>query len=163
MTVTAIRLFGGALLALAGGLLGFERNAALRRQQRCLEQLCSALGRMETELTELCTPLPGLLEKLEDCRFFLLVSAGFGGEPLESLWRRAAEAQPIPPRDRETLGRLGTVVGRYEAGRQAGEIALARRRLSESAAELAREIRERGKHFAGLGAALGAMLAVILF
>ena len=163
MTATEIRLLGGGLLALSGALLGYEKKTELRKQQSCLEQLCAGLGRMESELAELQTPMPQLLAHLEDCKFFLLVSAGFGGEPLERLWQRAAECQPIPPKDRETLGRLGGVVGRYDAVRQTAEIALARKNLEESAAALERELRERGKHFAGLGAALGAMLAVILF
>lgn len=158
-----MRLLGGGLLALAGALLGHEKKAELRAQQRSLEQLCAALGRMENELTALQTPMPQLFARLEDCRFFLLLSAGFGGEPLEKLWTRAARAQPIPEKDRETLGTLGAVVGRYEDQRQAAEIALVRQRLGESAAALEREIRQRGRHFAGLGAALGAMLAVLLF
>lgn len=163
MTETAIRLLGGVLLALAGALLGHGKKTELLRQKRCLEQLSSALSRMENELAELQTPMPQLLAHLEDCRFFLLVSAGFGGEPLERLWQRAADCQPIPQKDRETLGRLGSVVGRYDAARQTAEITLARKELSESAAALERELTERGRHFAGLGAALGAMLAVILF
>ena len=163
MSGTELRLIGGALLAGAGTLLGHEKKSALLGQQRCLEQLCRALGRMESELLALQTPMPELLAKLSDCPFFLLISAGFGGEPLEQLWRRAAQAQPIPERDRETLGALGAVAGRYDAARQAAEIGLARQRLAESAAALAVEVSGRGRRFAGLGAALGAMLAAILF
>ena len=163
MTALAFRMLGGCLLVLAGALLGYEQKSELRRRQRCLEQLSAALGRMECELVELCTPAPRLFEKLEDCPFFLLVSAGFGGEPLERLWCRAAEVQPIPERDKQTLKELGATVGRYDAQRQAGEIALARRKLGESAAAIGREISERGRHYMGLGAAMGAILAVILF
>lgn len=163
MTALTLRLLGAGLLALAGGLLGYEKKAELKRRRASLRQLCVALGRMESELVTLQTPLPQLLARLEDCPFFLLVSAGFGGEPLERLWRRAAEVQPIPAADRQTLGELGAVIGRYDAQRQAAEIALTRRQLSEHGAALEREIAERGRHFAGLGAALGAMLAAILF
>ncbi len=163
MTGIALRMAGAALLALAGALLGGEKQRELRAQKRGLEQLSAALGRMAAELTALRTPLPQLFMKLEDCPFFLLVSAGFGGEALERLWRRAAEVQNIPKKDRETLAGLGAVVGRYEAERQAAELDLARQTLAESAAALEREISARARHYAGLGAALGGMLAVLLF
>lgn len=163
MTAVTLRLLGAGMLALAGGALGYEKKAELRRQQRCLHQLCGALGRMESELLTLQSPLPQLLARLEDCPFFLLVSAGFGGEPLERLWQRAAEVQPIPTADRQLLGELGAVVGRYDARHQAAEITLVRRQLQDHSEALDREIAQRGRHFTGLGAALGAMLAAILF
>ena len=163
MTALTIRLLGAGLLALAGGLLGYEKTAELKRRQTCLRQLCGALGRMESELVALQTPLPQLLARLEECPFFLLVSAGFGGEPLERLWRRAAEVQPLPAADRQLLGELGSVIGRCDAQRQAAEIALTRQQLRERSAALEREMAERGRHFTGLGAALGAMLAAVLF
>lgn len=162
MTVTAIRFLGGGLLALAGALAGYEKHAELRRQRQCLEQLCAALGRMESELNALRTPMPQLLAKLEDCRFFLLISAGFGAEPLERLWMRASEAQPIPKQDRKLLSTLGGVIGRYDAECQAGEIAMVRQRLAESAERIRQEMQQRSRRYAGLGAALGAMLAVLL-
>ena len=162
MTLTAIRFLGCGLLALAGALLGYGKHTELRRQKQCLEQLCVALGRMESELTALRTPMPQILARLENCRFFLLVSAGFGAEPLERLWSRAAQAQPIPVQDRNTLGELSNVIGRYDAQRQAGEIALVRQRLTESAKRIQQEMQQRSSRYAGLGAALGAMLAVLL-
>lgn len=163
MNALELRLLGGLLLAAAGAILGHGKKAELRRQQRCLEKICTALGRMANELVDLQTPMPQLLEKLEDCGFFLLVSAGFGGEPLETLWRRAAQAQPIPEKDREMLAALGAVAGRYDGKRQAEEISLVRQCLAESASALEREIGLRGRRYTALGAALGAMLAVILF
>ena len=163
MTGEMLRLAGGGLLALAGALLGYEKHRETRARKRALEQLCAALGRMAAELTGLHTPMPLLFEHLEDCPFFLLVSAGFGAEPLERLWRRAAAVQAIPAEDRETLAGLGAVVGRYDAERQAAEITLVRERMEASAAALEREISTRSRHYAGLGAALGGILAVMLF
>ena len=68
-----------------------------------------------------------------------------------------------PERDRTALAGLGAVMGRYDAERQAAELALVRQRLSDSAQALEREIIARGRHYAGLGAAAGAILAVMLF
>jgi len=162
MNTEMLRLLGGSLLAASGALLGYGRFREQKRQKQSLELLCSSLGRMAGELTELNTPLPELFEKLEECPFFLLLSAGFGGEPLEQLWRRAAGVQLLPQRDRALLASLGAVIGKYEAERQTAEISLVRQQLSEHARELEREMEQRGRHYAGLGAALGAMLAVML-
>lgn len=163
MTTEMIRLVGCLLLASAGALGGYSRCRELKRRQRLLEELIGALGRLSAELTQLRTPLPQAFEKLKSCGMFYLVGAGFGGEPLEKLWKRAAEAQALASRDRELLGSLGDVLGKYDAPRQCAEIELVRQQLTERAAALEREINTRGRHYAGLGAALGGILAVVLY
>ena len=151
------------MLVVCGALLGSSRKREKCREKDALEQLCTALGLLAAELSALRTPMPQAFEKLEDCPFFLLVSAGFGGEALESLWRRAAELQPIPEEARRSLAGLGAVVGRYDAERQSAELLLVRERLAGCADALGREIEQRGRHYPGLGAALGGMLAAMLF
>ena len=163
VTGELLRLLGGGLLVLAGALFGWERCAVLRRRRDCLRSLCTALGQAEGELTSLCTPLPELFARLDDCPMFRLVSAAFGTEPLDRLWRRAAAEMPISREEQETLASLGGVLGRCDAERQAGEIRLVRQRLTEYAAAVEREIALRGRRFPGLGAAAGAILAVMLF
>ena len=163
MTVEMIRLTGGLLLAAAGALSGYGRCTELRRRQRLLEELNGALGRLSAELIRLRTPLPQAFEKLKSCRMFYLVSAGFGAEPLETLWKRAAEAQPLKAGERALLGSLGNVLGKYDAPQQSAEIELVRQQLAERVAALEREIDTRGRHYAGLGAALGGIVAVVLY
>ena len=163
MTGLSLRLAGSGLLVVSGALLGSSRKREKCREKAELERLCTALGLLAAELSALRTPMPQAFEKLEDCPFFLLVSAGFGGEALDSLWRRAAEAQPIPEDARSALAGLAPVMGRYDAQRQCAELLLVRERLAGCAAALEREIEDRGRHYAGLGAALGGMLAAVLF
>lgn len=164
MTALTLRLVGGGLLTLAGALLGWEKNAEMRRTLHCLRGICLALGRLQAELTALLPPLPQLFSALgTDCALFAMVSARFGTEPLELLWREAVKALPLGADDARVLEGLGRVLGRYDAPRQASEAALVRDRLAASADALEREIHERGRRFAGLGAALGAMVAVLLF
>lgn len=158
-----MKLLGGGLLALAGALLGGSKTAELRAELRELRSLSASLGIFESELTALQTPLPEIFEKLKSERLFLLLSAGFGGEPTERLWRRAAETLEIDAECRRALSALGAVVGRYDAPRQAAEIAAVRARLNERAAVLEAEIAGRGRRLPGLGAALGAMAAALLF
>ena len=163
MTGLYLRLAGSALLIAAGTLLGWGRLSEMQRRARCLRELCEGLGRMETELETLQSPLRELLSHLTDLRFFRLVAAGFGGEPFEALWRRAAAAMPLSPEERTALAAPGAVLGRCDAPRACAELALARTALSARCDALEREIASRGKRFAGLGAALGAIVAAVLF
>ena len=158
-----LKLAGAALLIAAGWLLGRRGTDTLRRRAALLRAIGVSLGVMADELTALGTPLPSIFERLRGRPFFELLYAGFGGEPLPKLWRRAAEAQGLDAKDTEALASLGAVVGRYDASRQAAEIALVRRSLDDSAAAVERELAGRAKSYAGLGAACGAILAVILF
>ena len=163
MTAAGLRLTGAVLLTAAGWLLGRRSMDTLRRRAALLRSISVSLGVMADELTALSTPLPLIFERLRDRPFFELLSAGFGGEPLPELWRRAAEAQGLGAKDAEALASLGAVAGRYDAPRQAAEISLVRRALDGSAAAIERELTGRAKSYAGLGAACGAILAVILF
>ena len=148
-----LKFFGGGFLVLAGSLLGHCRLSALRTQVRSLRELSTALGFMQNEL----------FEKQRSCLFFRLLTAGFGTEATETLWRRAAMSLDLPAEAAVALSGLGCVIGRYDAARQAAEIEIVRSQLSDSADRLSEEIAARGKSFTGLGAAAGAMLAVILF
>lgn len=164
MTATGgLKFAGAALLVAAGWLLGRHSTDALRRRAALLRSISVSLGVMADELAALSTPLPLIFERLRGRPFFELLAAGFGGEPLPQLWRRAAEAQGFDAKDTEALSSLGAVVGRYDAPRQAAEIALVRRELDGSAAAVERELSGRAGSYAGLGAACGAILAVILF
>ena len=163
MSALGLKLLGGALLALSGALLGAGALRERREQETALRRLAAALGRLRTELLETRAPLPELFAQLRAEPFFALLSAGFGTAPVESLWRRAAMAQPIPEEARAALAALGAVVGRCEAPRQAEELERTRRALLEQSAALRGEIAGRAAHFPGLGAAAGAILAVLLF
>jgi len=164
VTALTMRLVGGGLLTLAGALFGWEKNAQMRETLRCLRTLGRALGRLQAELTALQTPLPQLFSALgAECALFAMVSARFGTQPVETLWCAAVKTLPLGRNDAQALEALGAVLGRYDAARQAAETALVRDRLCVSADALEREIQERGRRFAGLGAALGAMAAVLLF
>ena len=55
------------------------------------------------------------------------------------------------------------MLGRCAAQRQCAELALVRSRFSDAADALERELAARGRRYDGLGAALGAIVAVLLF
>ncbi len=163
MSVPTLRLLGGGLLVLSGALFGYGGTSALRERARALRALSAALGLLESELILRRTPLPEIFERLRGERFFALFAAGFGAEPTERLWRRAAAALELDDAATRARAGLGAVIGRYDAARQAAEIAAVRARLTEQAAEAERELAARGRRLPGLGAALGAMAAILLF
>ena len=163
MTATVLRLAGSGLLIAAGTLLGWGRLAELQRRLTCLRALCDGLGRLAAELETLQSPLPELLGHLSDLPLFRLVAAGFGGEPFAALWQRASETLPLSESERRALAAPGAVLGRCDAHLACAELSLARRELGQRADALEREIAARGRRFAGLGAALGAIIAAILF
>ena len=163
MTAEAAKILGALLLTAAGALLGWDRTREWKRRAALLRKLSGALGEMAEELTLLRTPLPRLFEKLRDRPFFRLLHAGFGTQPLETLWTRAARSLDLGEGETEALASLGTVVGRCGAERQAAEIALVRARLDRAAEAAEREISGRAKSYPDLGACLGAMLGVLLF
>ena len=157
------RLLGGVLLIAAGALFGCDRVHTLKRRLALLRALDAGFGIFADELTALRAPLPRIFARERDRPFFDLLYAGFGAEPTERLWRRAAETLELDDADRSALASLADVVGRYEAERQAAEIGRVRRRLLNSAAALEAELQGRARTFVGLGASFGAILAVLLF
>lgn len=163
MTAAGLKLLGALLLAAAGGLLGWQRCAEKRAEARLLRGLAADLGVMAAELTARQALLPQIFDRLRSRPFFALLHAGFGTEPMDALWRRAAAALPLPEDDRTALAELAGAVGRYDAPRQAAEIEALRLRFAADAAELESFVAARGRSFAGLGASLGAMAAVLLF
>ena len=164
-TLVPFRLLGAALLSLAGALLGLGRRRERQKRLRLLRELDTGLGLMAEELTALHTPLPQLFARLRDRPFFDLLHLGFSRSPGEAdvLWTRAAEAQPLPPEEREILKSFAPAAGRYDADRQAAELNLLRRRLRERAALLETELNGPGKSLPTLGAALGALAGAVLF
>ena len=92
-----LRLAGCALLVIAGALLGREKRMALERRARTLRDLAAALGRAQAALDALRCPLPELFARLSDVPFFRALSSDFGTAPLETLWRKSAEADRYSP------------------------------------------------------------------
>ena len=92
MSALVMKILGSSLLVVGGLLLGCSGLAALRGEVKKLRGVSSALGIFESELTALAAPLPDIFAKLSATPFFAMLSAGFGSEPTEQLWRRAAGA-----------------------------------------------------------------------
>lgn len=171
--MTALRVLGAALVALAGLALGRRCRERLYTAADALAGVCTALGLLRGEITERFAPLPEIAARLgqegpEVCRaWFAALAAALDAEPearFSALWRRTLERSgpPLAPEARASLCRLGLCLGRYDAPEQAAEIdrclaslTLAQRRAADTA-------REKGRLCTGLGLAGGLLLAVLL-
>lgn len=167
--MSLMRIMGALLLVCAGAAVGLSKNLELKRRVRLLSALTAALGVMGEEIATLHTPLPELFHALaergpEPLRaFFAGMEEETGSRPLSELWEERTRSLPLSSEELDALRPLGMSLGRYDGDRQASEIGLVRTRL-EALLEAGRAERDgRGRTYLGLGASLGAMLAVILF
>ncbi len=168
-----LKLLGALLLMGCGLALGLDPAGELRRRAAALEGWRGALELMGAELEFSLPPMGELLVRSargapEPVRRGLDQAAEGLGElgerPFSDIWIGALEscAPPLTREDLELLGRLGSVLGRYDGQSQrqtvervAGELAARERRLRE-------ELRRSGKAWIATGLSLGAFAAILL-
>lgn len=163
-----LKILGAALLVLCGGVLGFGGLKKLREELAFLRAMDGALGIMAAEI-ELCArPLPDLFALLgergvERTRgFFLLAYAKSGDMSAGEAWAECCRQPSLPKSAREALAPLSAVLGAYDAERQCGEIALARRALASEAARFEQKLGSRGQSWPALGACLAGVAAMLM-
>ena len=162
MNVLYLRLCGALLVTAAGGLGGHAVFAARKKRAALLRELSAGLGLLADELELTAAPLDEVFERLRERPFFDQLSKDFDGASLARSWRRAAMAQSVDVESINALAGLGEIVGRCGAERQVKELELVRRRLDEAASALERDLAIQGRTLTGLGAALGALLTLII-
>lgn len=163
-----MRLFGAALLAAAGLLLGLLAADELQRRVRRRESLGLLLERMAFELGRFKTPLPAVFAELTQldgeagalCR---RVSEGLerlGQQTMPAIWAQAV--QPLPAVERAILTPLGSVLGRYGVEEQLRALSAARTDMARAAAQARKDRQEKGRIYVGASAAGAVALAVLL-
>ena len=162
MNLLGLRLLGALLVTAAGGFGGHAVYKARRRRAWLLWELAAGLGRLADELELRAAPLGELFEHLRDRPFFAQLSTEFDGVSLAMTWNSAAMALPLDMESKTALAGLGELIGRCGAERQVKEIELVRRRLEEDASVLKRDLAGQGRTLTGLGAALGALITLLL-
>jgi len=155
--------FLGAILV-AAGCAGVGVHAAMELKARVglLRRLCAGLEVMERELSLGRTPLPELLEGLEEELFRAAARGLAQGLGLRRAWDGALDASSLPPEDREVLRPLGRVLGRYDAPGQEESVEHVRRDLERRLAQAREESSRLGRMYAALGVTAGIFLAVML-
>ena len=153
------------------GLSAFWR---LNLRLRVLQNIVSALGQMEYEITERLLPLPEMLElliaesKAPLKHFFVRVEAGMrevGLHSFSKIWNDAlanSEELLLKKEELTILEDLGKTLGRYEVQKQKSAFHYAKERMGEQVKIAQEEKRTQGKMHAVLGFAAGFFVVFIL-
>ncbi len=168
------RLVGAALVMAGCGLGGASAVGRLTLRVRTLGQLRGAAELMSRELDLRLTPLPELLrlaaESIGDGPVKELFDTAAEGaqrpqaEAFGALWRRAVSGRGLglSRADREELGALADVLGRYDARSQSIALMETAERLELLRRQAEEQYRRLGRVYAALSLAAGALLVILL-
>ncbi len=168
-----LQIAGAILLVFGAASVGMRAAEQLTLHVRVLREMMAALMILERELTFRATPMPELLEQLGErtkgpiSRLFVSCWRGMdnlGERSLGDLWRLALEADDLPLEDeeRETVGELGNILGRYDAESQREAVAATRDRLSQFLSQAEEKRDKMGRVYRVMGVTGGAFIAILL-
>ncbi len=165
-----LRLFGAAAVVVCCSLIGVRCAGGYSQRVKTLRSLIGTLTVARSEICDLLSPVPELLELLSrtapsparefwrDCD--RLTRAGLG---LREAWEKAAwKVRGIDEACREALSGLAGIMGRYDAEAQRDGITRAVSIFEQALSAAEAERRARGRTCAALGVGVGVMLAIIL-
>ncbi len=163
-----IKLFGGILLVLCGGLLGFGQLKEIKRQLSVIEEMDECLAMMESEIALCERPLPEVFEKLAlkyakscSCAFSEMSEICLKSSAAEA-WSKGVERLELCDDAEKALLSLGEILGLTDGRRQSAEIENTRKRLSSVMDKLRRQIAEKGKSYPLLGFCFAGIAALII-
>jgi len=165
-----VRLWGAALLPLAGALVGLGLVRELEGQARALEAWREALALWERELTFRVPDTADLLETLArqgpagPAQVFAQAARGLGEAPLQDCWQEALSTweTALPEADHQRLLALGGLLGRYGWEDQRQGLEETRDYLAQRAEEVRGQLRDKGRSATALGVSLGALTSILL-
>lgn len=168
-----LRLLGALLLTGCGLALGLGAVGKFQRRAAALEGWCGALELLGAELEFSLPPMNELLIRASRAASGPVKGslqaaaeglASLGEQPFEDIWRQAL-SRCVPPlirEDVELLGRLGSVLGRYDGQSQRQAVEQVRTELGARERHVREELRQSGKAWAAAGMSLGAFAAILL-
>lgn len=164
-----LKLLGTVLVWGGCGLLGVHSAGQMRRRVLFFEEMGRALELLEHELLLKHTALPELLDLLcGACRGQtreLLLNCRTEIEKEKSFtrsWLYALEQSNLSEEDRELLGSLTQILGRYDAREQARGLCHLREELDHRVIRCRDEARVMGKVHCALGLTAGGFLSLSL-
>ena len=165
-----LKIFGAATVVVCCSLIGVRCAGGYSRRVKTLRSLIGTLTVARSEICDLLSPVPELLDLLSktapapavefwrDCG--ALTRAGLG---FSEAWERAARKIPgLDDTCREAVARLAGVMGRYDAEAQRDELTRTVAVLEDALSRAEPERRARSRTCAALGVGVGVMLAIIL-
>lgn len=158
-----MKWLGAALLVFAGGVAGFGKTAAIRRQIALLEEVITFILHIRTELRQRGTPLPDILETYPaEC-----LPLAVWTEQLRKGRSVLQAAEPwlntLDPEAGRVLFDLCGTLGRYDGETQALACEHAVGLLALQTDELRRQLQEKGRLYHTVPLTLGLMAALALF
>lgn len=167
-----VKLAANGLILLAALGAGLRGRGWYYRRRRVLAGLVCALERMEAELSGSETETEELLNRLGQTGDELSAVFRCCAEELEhleeeglaALWQEALERAnlPLTAEERETAGRLGYILGRYDGQLQAKLIAGLRAELESHLALAREECGREGKLILTLSCSAGVLAVLML-
>jgi stage III sporulation protein AB len=174
--VIMLKLFGAALILLAGTLFGWYQALQLSRRPTHIAELIRGLQRLETEIVYGFTPLSEALRSIGE-RSPGPVGAVFAqagkelsepaGRSARDIWQHVITQQwrntSMKPSEREIVSQLGATLGLTDRDDQVKHLRLAILQL-QGENETARE--EQAKYermWKSLGVLLGALIVIIMY
>lgn len=168
-----LRLLGALLLTGCGLALGLGAVGMLQRRAAALAGWRGALELLGAELEFSLPPMNELLIRAsgaagEPVKGSLRAAAegltALGEQSFEDIWSQALSrcAPPLLREDVELLGRLGSLLGRYDGQSQRQAVEQVRKELDARERHVREELRQSGKAWAAAGVSLGAFAAILL-
>lgn len=153
-------------------IIGMGFAGGLKARKKTLAGFISALTVMQSEICDLLTPMPELLERMTKqtdppvCLFFIKCLDYMKKQVVFSkAWERAArETSELKLNAEEVfaLCELGMLLGRYDVEQQRTAIARALLRFEEYHRRSEEDLKGKGKVCAAMGVSAGLMLAIIM-
>ena len=161
-----LHLTGASLLLAASALLRRAILSRARQQRQTLRVLSDGFLSLAQAVRATLTPFPALLETVPRegaaGMFFSSVRALLSrGETLSDAWRTAAEALPLPERERSAVASLASALGGEEESVCAA-LERASSSLSEAERALHARAREEGRCVSALCIGGGLLLGILL-
>lgn len=160
---------GAVLVALSGVMAGLYGAGALRQQARRARELVRMLELMLCELERFCPPLPSLFaslaERTDGAAAVLCSRAALAMRAEDARFRDAwaFACDTLSPAEREVLGPLGEILGRYGAQEQISALEASLAEARRYSGRLGASLGERCRLRIGLSAACGLLAAVLLW
>ena len=161
-----MKLIGAAIVIAVSTRLGFMKAESLNRRANLLEQLCSGLEILKSEIAYSGTDLEKALIRAETLTdsggLFKAAAEDLGAVGISAAWEKAVEERIADKGDRAAIERLGAVLGKTDARGQTEHIsytaALVRARAKDAKAAYAKY----GRLYKSVGVLAGAAAVLIL-
>lgn len=167
-----LKIVGALMVISCCSIIGMGFAGGLKARKKNLAGFISALTVMKSEICDLLTPMPELLERMAKQaeppvnQFFINCLGHMKNSlPFSQAWVKAVRETAglqLYAEEMLCLCELGMLLGRYEAEEQRAAINRALIRLEEFHRRAGEDMEGRGKVCAVMGISAGLMIAIIM-